>query len=169
MGAVLDGKPRSMVAAAERERRLARERRRAQRIAETAIEFIPAQGQVSLSSGGWRDLVDCIGEATVLASDEERLLFTCMNELKRRAKAGPFALDAEIGALAGCPRHEMAAVLEALGFVAAETGPVPLFAEAPRRGKAAPRRARASARQRTVDPHSPFAKLAALRPPNAAR
>jgi ATP-dependent RNA helicase SUPV3L1/SUV3 len=89
--------------------------------------------------------------------------------LKRRAKAGPFALDAEIGALAGCPRHEMAAVLEALGFVAAETDPVPLFAEAPRRGKAAPRRARAGARQRPVDPHSPFAKLAALRPPNAAR
>ncbi|MGD9536459.1 MAG: helicase-related protein [Alphaproteobacteria bacterium] len=90
--------------------------------------------------------------------------------LKRRAKAGPFALDAEISALSGCPRREMVAVLEALGFVASAADPAAaLFAEAPRRTKAAPHRARGRARQPAVDPHSPFAKLAALRPPGAAR
>ena len=89
--------------------------------------------------------------------------------LKRRAKAGPFPLDGDIGALASCPRRELIAVLDALGYVAQDSGGEPLFAEAPRRRERNAGRIEPSARPTAIDPHSPFAKLAALRRPRAAR
>ncbi len=96
----------------------------------------------------------------------ERLL----GALKRRAKAGPFSIDGEIGALAGCPRTELIAVLGALGYVAQDDSDnQALFAEAPRRAKRDIGRDRSPTRPRPTDPHSPFAKLAVLRRPRVAR
>ena len=90
--------------------------------------------------------------------------------LKRRADSGPFPIDAEIGALAGCKRPELVQVLGALGYVAdeAETGQA-RFAPSSKRAKPKIRRGRSAREPRPVDPDSPFAKLDALRRTRAAR
>ncbi len=88
--------------------------------------------------------------------------------LRRKAEHGPFPIDAELGALTGCPRAELVAVLKALGYVASEgASEHARFAPSPKRSRRKARRGQAPAA--VIDPDSSFAKLAALRRPRVAR
>ncbi|MFQ5985193.1 MAG: helicase-related protein [Alphaproteobacteria bacterium] len=124
----------------------------------------PAGGEVSISVDptfpssfylaiGYRPL----GSRAVRVDMLERLAV----ELRRRAKAGPFAADPSLYALAGCGAEALAEVVAGLGYVPLSSGAdgEPRFE---RRGADARRPRRRRARRRRVDPDSPFAKLASL-------
>ena len=85
-------------------------------------------------------------------------------ELRRRARAGPIAIDAELCNLAGCSGAELDGVLRALGYRAIErgAGAPALYAPGPRR-RAAPARPRRPA----PPPDARFAALARLKAPPA--
>ncbi len=81
--------------------------------------------------------------------------------LRRRSRPGPFTLDASIGALAGIPIAELAAVVAGLGYRPSGAEGQLLWAPLPRR-----RRPEELARAVPAPPvadHHPFAALAALR------
>jgi ATP-dependent RNA helicase SUPV3L1/SUV3 len=128
--------------------------------------FLPGRGRVSvpvdpaLPAAHYEALGFLpLGPRALRVDIAERLI----TALKRRAKHGSFSIDAELGALAGCPRRELAGVLAALGYLPETDEPGALYREATRPRPAAEARAARSARRRVSDPHSPFAKLAALR------
>ena len=89
--------------------------------------------------------------------------------LRKRARLGPFPLDAELKALGACKRPDLLAALAALGYGPINDSGEPVFGALPRPQKEARRKTRRRDKVRPVDPDSPFAKLVALRPANATR
>jgi hypothetical protein len=79
---------------------------------------------------------------------------------RERGRAGPFAADAELAALAGVAPDDLRRLLLGLGHRSLIRDGVELFVPRPRRLNAAPRRARR--RQAAHDGH-PFAKLKQLK------
>jgi hypothetical protein len=79
---------------------------------------------------------------------------------RERGRAGPFAADAELAALAGIAQADLPRLLIGLGYRATTRDGAQLFVSRPRRLNGAPRRA--ALRQPAHEGH-PFAKLKQLK------
>ena len=87
-------------------------------------------------------------------------------ELRKRARKGPFAVDAALLNLAGCTGEDFDGIAKALGYRPSptESGPEILYAAPPRRRQKPHRPAKSKKRKRTErHTHSPFAALSALK------
>jgi len=89
--------------------------------------------------------------------------------LRQQARLGPFALDRDLKALAGCKRAELSAVVVSLGYVATGESGAEQFSAPPRPARNHLRRPHRRDKAPRIDPDSPFAKLAALQRAGAQR
>ena len=126
---------------------------------------LPDGGRVSLASddalpGGYYRTIGYrrLGPRALRVDMLERLTA----DLRRRARAGPFAIDATLLNIAGCTGEDFAGVIRALGYRPAKSGDgATVLYAAPNRRRDRPRRSDRTSREQQAT--SPFAALTILK------